>query len=544
MANFRFYRNTSLARRVLLICLALLVIPLILFSLLLADKEKDLQKRDHDIQLGLIGQSVSELAREWVQLQESNLRLITYLLKEQGDPSALLHEFAEKSTLFVIDQGAFQASNNPELIGEEVSFTQEKIQVAPLLPDQAPSLILLSDSVGIAVDASTWLNALSHREENAAAFSLEIVDKQGKTLARNTLEKQPSEVKRSFPMLETSLQFRVSLSKEAIPSIHILNSLLHLLFLLLFVGGGCALWLTQRMARPLKQLHQVMDKVEQGDMTARYAPDLLGFEINQIGGHFNQTLEALLEQRLAKELLAKELAIGHEIQKSLFPRTIPKAPGLEVAAGFLPAREVAGDFYDLYFKTDDQLLIAIADASDKGISACLYSLLLRSLLRSQVQAQKNLSDALYEANALFCKDTGETGNFATAWVGLYDLKTQRLTYCNAGHPPALLLHPDGRVSELGKGMGALGVIELAVKPPIETLQLSKGDLLFLITDGITEAKDAEGEFFGKKALYAFLHSAQNKTPQETVDLLLQEIQRFSRGAERSDDLTILSMKID
>lgn len=546
MANFPFYRNlSSLAGRVLLVCMGLLVIPLILFSLLVAEKERRLQERDEQVELTLIGQGVVRLAQEWIALKEVNLDFLLHLLKESPNSEELLIRFAGDSTLFILQGGRYETSNDPELVGKESLLGNAKVQIAPLKPGLAPSLILLKNNVGLAVDAASWVGSLAKIDQGMHSFSLSLLGEKGQLIASSDVPRS-TEIEKIFELPGVPFKFEVTLTPETArlsQSIGLFDSLIHFLFVLLFVGGGAAFWLTWRMARPLKHLHRVMDLVQQGDLKARYVSDRLGFEVNQIGGHFNQTVEALTEQRLAREVLARELEIGRTIQRNLFPKEMPQVPGIQVAAGFIPAKEVAGDFYDLFFTQNGQLFIAIADASDKGISACLYSLLLRSLLRAKVNSTKDLSTALFEANELFCQDTAESGNFATAWVGLYDPRQKQLTFCNAGHPPALLLRGGG-IEELNHGVGALGVEDLLERPTSRTIQLQSGDLLLFVTDGVLEAQDVLGKFFGKKAMLSAIHDAQNKTPQETVDLLIQKIGQFSQGAEQSDDLTVLSVRID
>lgn len=534
----------SLARRVLLLCALLLIIPLILFALFLADIEKEIQQREQKIQLVLVGKALSTLIEKWIELKIENLKLLKALVEESQDLDSLFRKISQTSTAFLLENGRYRASNDLSLIGQTANLPKGQVEIAPLLQGRMPSFIIVQDSIGIAVDAAAWLETMARLQDEEIPFLLQITDRDGNVL----IGKQRS-LESSHSISLPGDQFRLlisfptgTLKQEA--GVRLINRLLKIFGLFLLLGIGAVFWLTQRMARPLRQLHAVMDRVEKGETAAQYKKDALGFEINELGRHFNRTLHALIEQRTAKEMLEQELLIGHEIQKNLFPKEIPQVSGIEVAAGFIPAREVAGDFYDLFLTGSNTLMIAIADASGKGISACLYSLLFRSLLRSQIQVQKDLSEALYQANLLFCQDTAETGNFATAWIGLYETTTKQLAYCNGGHLPPLLIRADGMIVELDHGMGAFGVEELLLRPSIRTVQLTKGDLLILITDGILEAENRIGKWFGKQALYDFVDRIKKKTPREVVDLLLQEVDHFSQGAIRSDDLTILSIRIN
>ncbi|HSX12183.1 MAG TPA: SpoIIE family protein phosphatase, partial [Rhabdochlamydiaceae bacterium] len=240
-----------------------------------------------------------------------------------------------------------------------------------------------------------------------------------------------------------------------------------LIFILLTVifGGGATFFLIWKMGRPLKQLHTVMRRVGLGELNLHYCKDKWGFEINELGSDFNQMIQSLLEsielaknEKVAREVIQQELRIGHEIQKSLFPKALPHLSGVDLAAYFVPAKEISGDFYDLFMTREGKLLIVMADAAGKGISACLYSFLFRNILRSLSEKESNLAKIIPLANHLFKLDAEESGNFITAWIGLYDPATRELEYGCFGHPPALLLHQDGTVTELGLSGSAFGVM--------------------------------------------------------------------------------------
>lgn len=329
------------------------------------------------------------------------------------------------------------------------------------------------------------------------------------------------------------------------------NTLSHLaiLFSLIFIFGGALTYLiTRRMAKPLAALSDTMDKVAGGELAARYPKDRMGFEINVLGSHFNKMVNALVfqmesakKERLAREVLANELRIGHEIQKSLFPKSVPDFPGLDIASGFIPAKEVAGDFYDL-FTVGHKLMIVIADASDKGISACLYSLAVRSILRAEASSSLELPEIIRKANALFCLDTEESGTFVTAWVGIYDSRTRVLEYTSCGHPFAVVKRPSGIVEQLATSGIALGVVPFD-QVPVASVQLSRGDLVLLYTDGVIEAHDLQEQLYGKKRLLNIIGRMEDPSSQAMVDAIFREVENFSSGAEQHDDMTLLALRL-
>lgn len=326
-----------------------------------------------------------------------------------------------------------------------------------------------------------------------------------------------------------------------------------LLFIaILLVGGGITSWFVFKMARPQRQLMEVMHQVSQGDLTARFHPDPWGFELNELGERFNESVVALTETmarahqaRSEREKLVQELAIGRQIQESLLPESPPHLPGIEIAAHCSPAREVGGDFYDLYTggpaTQPNQLLALVADAAGKGISACLYALSLRSLIRSGAQVHPTLSQLVQETNRLFCEDVGASGMFVTAAFALYEQETHQLHLLTAGHPSPLLLQANGEVSSLGKGNLALG-LDPTLPFQEEAHALGAGDLLFLYTDGLTEARNPLGELFGAERLLQTLKRAAGLGAQELLERILEELHHFAQGHPIEDDLTFLILK--
>ena len=154
---------------------------------------------------------------------------------------------------------------------------------------------------------------------------------------------------------------------------------------------------------------------------------------------------------------------------------------------------------------------------------------------------KALSEALLRVNELFCRDTGDSGNFVTAWIGIFNAQTRLLTYCNMGHFPTYLVR-EGKARPLTTKGQALGAGPMD-PPTVDQLKLEGGALLFLYTDGLVEASDQSGAFFGLERLVQLLEKNQYKTPREIVDLLLEQIETFSPEASQQDDLTAVAIKV-
>ena len=325
-----------------------------------------------------------------------------------------------------------------------------------------------------------------------------------------------------------------------------LQRLLSLVLVILIVGGVGTFWLVRRFAKPLNNLCYVMDRAAQGDLSARFTPDRMGFEINVVGGVFNQMIDTLLakmeevkNERVKKETLERELQLGHDVQRALFPKQLPEFKGLELAADSESAKEVGGDFYDLYPIPDSsKLLITIADVSGKGINACFFSLMARSLLRSFASASCELKSIVQQTNDLFLKDASPSSVFVTAWVGIYDASTMQIAYTNCGHLPALLKKSGQPIEKLTTPGMALGVLPME-DVSIKNFTLSPMDTLVLFTDGVTDAQNPQDEMFGEERLLSLIEEKSGFGAHDLLGVIYQKLRAFSEGAALYDDLTLL-----
>ena len=516
----KLYPTSSLARRIFLLSLCLLIAPLFLHTFFLYRQEYQQEVEEATQMLRMIGQGEKAFLEDKIAL---NFRLIDSMISHPAPPFIETPLPTGTRGPFVLASIRHQAL----LVGKPMNSTQ---------------------ALALQIPYSEILEQFAHFESAPYPVVMALMDPQKQLLAGRIL---PNALTVDHPMGDLPLSIHLSVSKESIQNAYERDMFFRLSSLLLFIAciGGFFVWLfTRRMARPLKTLCIAMQKVEEGALHTRYMPDWMGFEINVLGGQFNATLDALIsqqkateEEKLAREKLAEELRIGRDIQASLLPSQLPEMPEIEVAAGFYPAKEVGGDFYDFHLLDQGALFLAIADTAGKGIPACLYSLGLRSALRSFASLSTNLSEILLRTNALFCSDAKQTGMFATLWAAIYEPNQRRLTYCNQGHHPAFLMR-SGYLRELTTEGIALGA------HPLETLSahaitLEVGDLLFLYTDGIIEAHDSNQQLFGAERLKEFLHRHLGNPAKDIRDQLLQEVHRFSQGKAQHDDLTAVALRI-
>ena len=249
-----------------------------------------------------------------------------------------------------------------------------------------------------------------------------------------------------------------------------------------------------------------------------------------------------LQQQLqdANKKMKQELALAGEVQASFLPIELPDTPGWHLAATLEPARETSGDFYDIIVLPNGRLGILIADVVDKGVGAALYMALSRTLIRTYAAEYPEQPElALSAVNRRIVADT-YANQFVTVFYGTLDLVTGTLTYCNAGHNPPILLsaEEEDAVQLLSRTGMALGVVENAVWEQ-GIVQLAHGDVVVLYTDGVTDAQDQQGTFFGKERLQEAARANLFRSAQEVQEALIAEVHGFVGDAPRFDDLALM-----
>lgn len=245
-------------------------------------------------------------------------------------------------------------------------------------------------------------------------------------------------------------------------------------------------------------------------------------------------------QTLAQQQVARELALAAQMQASLLPRALPQITGWQLAARLEPARETSGDFYDFISFPDGRLGILVADVADKGMGAALYMALSRTLIRTYAAEYDTRPDlALGAANRRILMDS-QADLFVTVFYGILDPASGMLTYCNSGHNPPYLLSAQsgGAVQPLSNTGLPLGVFEDATWT-YGTAQFGPGDVLLLYTDGITEAQDQQGVFFGDERLLESMQAKRGRSAQDIQDALMAEVREFVGESPQSDDITLM-----
>lgn len=248
----------------------------------------------------------------------------------------------------------------------------------------------------------------------------------------------------------------------------------------------------------------------------------------------------------AEARIDRELEFARQIQYSALPSVFPPYPNradFDIYALMETAKEVGGDFYDFYLLDQNTLVFLIADVSGKGIPAAMFMMTAKTLIKSLVESGMGIGAAFTQANSKLCENN-ETGMFVTAWIGALNLTTGRLFYANAGHNPPLIRRKNQKFEYLKSRANFVLAGMEGVKYREHELQLQPGDEIFLYTDGVTEATDADGQLYGEERLRkAIAASDQNGTAARCAGIKA-DIDLFVGDAPQFDDITMLSVRFN
>ncbi|MBO5550071.1 MAG: serine/threonine-protein phosphatase [Prevotella sp.] len=263
-------------------------------------------------------------------------------------------------------------------------------------------------------------------------------------------------------------------------------------------------------------------------------------KLEEAHGQLKVAYDQLEDTTKAKERIESELRIARNIQSSMVPSVFPNREGLDLFASMTPAREVGGDLYD-YLLLDDQLYFCVGDVSGKGVPASLFMAQAIRLFRSIAKQRHTPATIATRINNELTEDN-EEGMFVTMFIGLVNLKTGRLDYCNAGHnPPVLGVDGNDRFMEVESNapIGLWPELEY-VGEYVETI---KGQMLLVYSDGLNEAENRQQQQFGDDHLLDILNRQHFHSSKALIDHLNAEVVRHRDGAEPNDDLTMLSLMI-
>lgn len=307
----------------------------------------------------------------------------------------------------------------------------------------------------------------------------------------------------------------------------------------------------RRAIKPLRFLSESAKEVSKGNFNAPLPTFKYNDEVAQLRdsfGNMQQSLvkyiEELKETTAQKATIESDLRIASTIQMGMLPEKFPtkaERDDVQLFASLTPAKEVGGDLFDFYFR-DDKLFFCIGDVSGKGVPASLFMAVTRSAFRT-ISAQESMPDRIMTTMNKTIADMNKTHMFVTLFVGVLDLSTGCLQYCNAGHDAPMLV---------GAGVGELPCdtnIPVGIRPKweysLQEAQIFTGTTIFLFTDGLTEAMDASKAMFRINRVNDVAEQAlaqQQQEPRQLISMMTEAVHQFVGDAEQSDDLTMMAIQ--
>ena len=365
------------------------------------------------------------------------------------------------------------------------------------------------------------------------------------------LEKTSDEEIPGYVGIDTDMNYVVKEQR-----LFLMNSAIYILVL---TGASVliSMFLLNRTAvAPLKQLSQAAsafakhdDKLTKEDVTRLpiRSNDEIGDLYRQIRAMQSRIIDYtdnLTHITAERERSRTELRTAKEIQRSMLPEDFPAFPDrteFDLYASMTPAREVGGDFYDFFMPDDSHLAVVIADVSDKGIPAALFMMASKILINYRTRHGGTPAEILTDVNTQLSRENNSK-MFVTVWMGILDLTTGVMTCTNAGHEYPFIRSTDGSFHMLKDKHGLVVGAMPKTKYTDYEVKLEPGDAVFVYTDGIPEANNAEEEFYGVKRLETALNQVSDENPRCILEHIQADVETFVNGAKQFDDLTMLCLE--
>ncbi len=268
--------------------------------------------------------------------------------------------------------------------------------------------------------------------------------------------------------------------------------------------------------------------------------DDLNITIEKTLSHVESLLKSE-KDRLQLEGILHELNVASEIQQSILPKIFIDDDQINLYAKMIAAKEVGGDFYDFFWVTANKLGFVMADVSGKGVPAALFMTVARTLLRAHAFNKESAGETMNAVNNALEKDNTNM-MFVTTFYGILDIKTGVIQYANGGHNPPYIIRDSGEVEPIVPiGEPALGVVESDSYTDKE-VTLQPGDMLFLYTDGVPEAANAQEDYYSDERLATTLGKYKDLAPAELINTIEKDVVTFAAGFPQSDDITMLAYR--
>ena len=338
--------------------------------------------------------------------------------------------------------------------------------------------------------------------------------------------------------------------KEAQAKLMILSSIL--VGLIMIAGVIVTLILADRIVKPIESMTQDIIEGSNSGKLFEMKPiyntndeiEILAESFDDLSKKTKQYITEITQITKESERISTELTLATQIQASMLPHDFPPFPNrseFDLYAVMDPAREVGGDFYDYYLIDDDHLALLVADVSGKGIPAALFMMISKTILQSCAMLGKSPAEVLDKTNQALCTNN-LVEMFVTVWIGILEISTGKLLAANAGHEYPVLRRAGGKFEVFkDKHSLAVGAMDTTVYHEYE-LDLKKGDKLFIYTDGVPEATDADDNMFGTERMLDALNADPDADPETLLKSVKQAVSDFVKDAEQFDDLTMLGFE--
>ena len=254
-------------------------------------------------------------------------------------------------------------------------------------------------------------------------------------------------------------------------------------------------------------------------------------------------LQAAQSQLVKDERMKRDLEVAAQVQRSILPREFPALPGLTFAAHAQPAREVGGDFYDVFKLDDAHVGLLVADVSDKSIHAAFFMAISRTLFMTEARRTLSPRDVVLAVNDLLLDVSSDDNMFVTAFYGVLHLDDRVLTYVRAGQDKPLLLHADGTFDALDGAGRFLGMLD-GLQVEERTVGLRSGDRLVMFSDGVPDANNAAKESYGLDRLRSIIKPQAAASAGRLADAIFEDVLAFQGQADQFDDITLLVAAIE
>jgi len=310
--------------------------------------------------------------------------------------------------------------------------------------------------------------------------------------------------------------------------------------------------LSNKITRPILALELEAKKIGDGNLDRRLEINT-GDEIQDLAATFNKMtddlklyIKNLQETVIAKERIEADLKVANRIQTSMLPRVFPPFPDrheFDIFASMQPAKEVGGDFYDFFFIDKNKFFFCIGDVSGKGVPGALFMAITNTLIRGVAASGAGTDEILCNVNNILEKNNDDC-MFATVFCGILDVETGELQYSNAGHNPPVIRRESKEYEFLNVPNGIVigPIVQQREKYPVMRLKLKPGDMIFLYTDGVTEAMDKDKALFGERRMLNELNLTKTANLNEIINRINAAILRHAGEEPQFDDITMLVLK--